>query len=111
MVSSYKDCNSQFIYPTPQLPLKDRHYENLHLFPDPSIFKAGGVLIGVTSTDILMHIGREEISRCVNQSSYSRTLNFISAYPCFLFITVRATAQTDCPDLLVMYSPKDPFIH
>ena len=30
--------------------------------PDPCMLNIDGVLIGVTSTDILLHLGREEIS-------------------------------------------------
>ncbi|KAL0270076.1 UNVERIFIED_CONTAM: hypothetical protein PYX00_007603 [Menopon gallinae] len=122
MVSSYKDCNSQFVYPTPQLPLKDRHYQNLHLLPDPSIFKIGGVSIGVTSTDILLHIGKEEISSPgYSTDRLSRLSGHILSQRCFYPLTPATDAPVDPsfmefakltirPDILILPSDLRYFI-
>lgn len=68
LVASYKDCHGHCVYPTPRLPLSGKTYENLHLLPDPCMITIEDVLIGVTSADVLMHLGKEEIS-CPPHSS------------------------------------------
>lgn len=62
LFASYKDCHGHYVYPTPPLQLTGKTYEKLYLMPDPSIITIEDVIIGITSTDILMHLGKEEIS-------------------------------------------------
>lgn len=62
VVSSWREAAYHVIYPTPpsytSLP---SHYPNLVVLPDPSIISINGLYVGLTSTDILMHLGKEEI--------------------------------------------------
>lgn len=60
LVSSHKDAHHHPVYPTPPYKLSKK-YPNVHCFPDPSLISINGVVIGVTSSDPLFHIGREEI--------------------------------------------------
>lgn len=61
IVSNSKDAFHVNIYPTPPYSSRRKH-ANLHFVPDPCTLNINGIVIGVTSTDILMHIGQEEIS-------------------------------------------------
>ncbi|KAK6638803.1 hypothetical protein RUM43_007072 [Polyplax serrata] len=58
-----REFTSPMVYPTPQIKLKTKQtYPKLHLLPDPSIFAVEDVVFGVTSTDVLLHMSKEEIS-------------------------------------------------
>lgn len=61
IVASNKDAFHVNIYPTPAYPSRRKH-TNIHLVPDPCTLNINGIVVGVTSTDILMHISQEEIS-------------------------------------------------
>ncbi|XP_052744171.1 DNA polymerase alpha subunit B isoform X2 [Bicyclus anynana] len=61
IVSSQKDAFHVNIYPTPAYSSRKRH-PNIHFVPDPCTLNVDGVLVGITSTDVLMHISQEEIS-------------------------------------------------
>ncbi|XP_077285664.1 DNA polymerase alpha subunit B [Arctopsyche grandis] len=61
LVASSKDVFHTNIYPTPPFHIK-KSYPNLMLVPDPCVLNVSGVNIGVTSTDIMMHLSKEEIS-------------------------------------------------
>ncbi|XP_022093161.1 DNA polymerase alpha subunit B-like [Acanthaster planci] len=64
IVPSLRDVHHDFIYPQPpfqipdSLPDKDR----LHFVSDPCTLSINGVVFGLTSSDILFHLGSEEIS-------------------------------------------------
>ncbi|MGH0163362.1 UNVERIFIED_CONTAM: hypothetical protein FKN15_044074 [Acipenser sinensis] len=68
-VPSQRDVHHDFVFPQPpfhpshlsQLSGEDR--QRVLLLPDPCTLDLSGVVIGVTSTDILFHMGAEEISR------------------------------------------------
>lgn len=54
---------SPMVYPTPEMKIRTKHlYPKLHLLPDPSLFAIEDVVFGVTSTDVLLHLSKEEIS-------------------------------------------------
>ncbi|MGH0132775.1 UNVERIFIED_CONTAM: hypothetical protein FKN15_050355 [Acipenser sinensis] len=67
-VPSQRDVHHDFVFPQPpfhpshlsQLSGEDR--QRVLLLPDPCTLDLSGVVIGVTSTDILFHMGAEEIS-------------------------------------------------
>lgn len=70
MVSSPKDVFHMGIYPSPPFTLR-RTYSNLMLASDPCILDIEGIKMGLTSSDILMHLSREEISLYVPTFSLS----------------------------------------
>ncbi|XP_071453694.1 DNA polymerase alpha subunit B isoform X2 [Hetaerina americana] len=75
LVSSARDVNAHPVYPTPAyaFPKGGRTLQymggdgktkqpRLIVAPDPCLLDISGVVIGVTATDILMHLGREEMA-------------------------------------------------
>ncbi|KAK7868634.1 hypothetical protein R5R35_008442 [Gryllus longicercus] len=60
LVSSACDVHHHPVFPTPAYTLK-KNYANLHLLGDPCVLDVDGLKIGVTSVDVLKHIGNEEI--------------------------------------------------
>ena len=67
LVSSCRDVHSLPIYPQPPLPVEDPATRkllrpNLRLVSDPCTLTVSGVTLGISSTDILFHLGKEEIS-------------------------------------------------
>lgn len=61
LVPSNQDVHHDYVYPTPPFKL-GKKYENITCAPDPCLLEIGGYIIGATSVDVLMHLGREEIS-------------------------------------------------
>lgn len=61
LIPSTRDAHHHSIYPTPPFRLKQSS-KRLFLASDPCILKIDGVLFGVTATDVLFHLGKEEIS-------------------------------------------------
>ncbi|KAJ4447947.1 hypothetical protein ANN_09957 [Periplaneta americana] len=62
VIPSFRDVHHHSVYPVPPFMLR-KHYTNLTLAPDPCILNVDGLVIGATSTDILFHLGKEEISQ------------------------------------------------
>ena len=63
LVSSQFDVHHLPIYPTPPFITTEIIPDNVDFLADPSIFEVGnGLILGMTSTDILFHVGKEEIS-------------------------------------------------
>ncbi|XP_046401984.1 DNA polymerase alpha subunit B isoform X2 [Ischnura elegans] len=74
LVSSARDVHAHPVYPTPAYAFlpggRAAQYMSsdgtkrprLILAPDPCLLDVSGVVIGVTATDILMHLGREEMA-------------------------------------------------
>lgn len=60
LIPSSRDVQHQPVYPTPPYVLRKSH-PRLHLLPDPALLDVNGIIFGITATDILMHIGREEV--------------------------------------------------
>lgn len=60
LIPSSRDVNHQPVYPTPPYILR-KSYPHLHLLPDPALLDVNGIIFGITATDVLMHIGREEV--------------------------------------------------
>ena len=55
---STRDVHHKFIFPTPEFKINS---SNIVCIPDPAMISIDGVLFGVTSTDILFHMSKEEI--------------------------------------------------
>ena len=62
MVSSWRDVHHDCVYPTPPYSTS-KTSPHIHVVWDPSIIDIDGYIVALTSTDILMHLGREEINR------------------------------------------------
>uniref|UniRef100_A0A3Q2NSA9 DNA polymerase alpha subunit B n=1 Tax=Fundulus heteroclitus TaxID=8078 RepID=A0A3Q2NSA9_FUNHE len=89
-VPSQRDIHHDFIYPQPPftLPALDNDQaQRVTLAPDPCTLLIDGVTYGVTSTDILFHMGAEEISCGTSSDRFSRILNHMltqrSYYPLY----------------------------
>ncbi|KRY59065.1 DNA polymerase alpha subunit B [Trichinella britovi] len=75
IVASPKDTFSSQIYPCPPYRLKWRAFigengeqpDNLFFAPDPCLLNVGGVIVGITSTDILWHLKNEELVEGIQQ--------------------------------------------
>jgi len=63
LVPSLRDAHENFVYPQPPYHMDATLFNNkIKTISDPSLLSVNGVRIGVTSSDILFHLGREEIS-------------------------------------------------
>ncbi|KAK5600426.1 hypothetical protein CRENBAI_021723 [Crenichthys baileyi] len=89
-VPSQRDIHHDFIYPQPPfiLPnLSKDQAQRVTLVPDPCTLLIDGVTFGLTSTDILFHMGAEEISCGTSSDRFSRILNHMltqrSYYPLY----------------------------
>ncbi|KAG8250698.1 DNA polymerase alpha subunit B, partial [Homalodisca vitripennis] len=61
VVSSADDAACLPVFPTPP-PLSQNPSPPLHLVSDPALLSINGLVIALTATDSLMHLGKEEIS-------------------------------------------------
>uniref|UniRef100_A0A8C9ZNH4 DNA polymerase alpha subunit B n=1 Tax=Sander lucioperca TaxID=283035 RepID=A0A8C9ZNH4_SANLU len=91
-VPSQRDIHHHFIYPQPPFTLcfslADEHMQQrVTLVPDPCTLLIDGVTFGLTSTDILFHMGAEEISCGTGSDRFSRILKHMltqrSYYPLY----------------------------
>lgn len=90
-VPSLRDAHHEPLYPQPpftcpDLPPQDR--KRVHFVPEPCTLGLGSVTLGLTSTDVLFHVGAEEISRASSPSDrFTRILKHIltqrSYYPLY----------------------------
>uniref|UniRef100_A0A665XEE2 DNA polymerase alpha subunit B n=1 Tax=Echeneis naucrates TaxID=173247 RepID=A0A665XEE2_ECHNA len=87
-VPSQRDTHHHPIYPQPPFTLPN-HLEDqrVTLVPDPCTLLIDGVTFGLTSTDILFHMGAEEISCGTGSDRFSRILKHMltqrSYYPLY----------------------------
>uniref|UniRef100_A0A3Q4M7Y3 DNA polymerase alpha subunit B n=1 Tax=Neolamprologus brichardi TaxID=32507 RepID=A0A3Q4M7Y3_NEOBR len=89
-VPSQRDIHHHFIYPQPPFSLPHpgkEQTQRVTLVPDPCTLLIDGVTIGLTSTDILIHMGAEEISCGTGSDKFSRILKHMltqrSYYPLY----------------------------
>ncbi|XP_023238192.1 DNA polymerase alpha subunit B-like [Centruroides sculpturatus] len=61
LIPSLRDIHHYAVYPTPPFNIKYKS-EQLICMPDPCVMNIDGIVIGITSTDVLFHIGREEVT-------------------------------------------------
>ncbi|KAJ9599819.1 hypothetical protein L9F63_009859, partial [Diploptera punctata] len=88
LVPSWQDAHHHMVYPVPPFILR-KQYPNITLASDPCMLDIDGIVIGATATDILLHLGKEEISqvrpgsdrlgRLASHILYQR--NFYPLYP------------------------------
>ncbi|XP_022615910.1 DNA polymerase alpha subunit B [Seriola dumerili] len=87
-VPSQRDIHHHFIYPQPPFTLPNLSKDQrVTLVPDPCTLLIDGVTFGLTSTDILFHMGAEEISCGTGSDRFSRILKHMltqrSYYPLY----------------------------
>uniref|UniRef100_A0A8C4ENP7 DNA polymerase alpha subunit B n=1 Tax=Dicentrarchus labrax TaxID=13489 RepID=A0A8C4ENP7_DICLA len=89
-VPSQRDIHHHFIYPQPPFTLPNLNKDQAQrvtLVPDPCTLLIDGVTFGLTSTDILFHMGAEEISCGSGSDRFSRILKHMltqrSYYPLY----------------------------
>lgn len=89
-VPSQRDVHHHFIYPQPPFTVPDLSQDQAQrvmLVSDPCTLLINGVTLGLTSTDILLHIGAEEISCAAGSDRFSRILKHMltqrSYYPLY----------------------------
>nr|CAG4649419.1 EOG090X07VJ [Scapholeberis mucronata]SVE93677.1 EOG090X07VJ [Scapholeberis mucronata] len=61
VVPSWRDVHHRTVYPSPPFQPETKS-PNFHFLPDPCLLNVDGIFIGLTSTDILFHLSKEEIS-------------------------------------------------
>nr|XP_033812159.1 DNA polymerase alpha subunit B isoform X2 [Geotrypetes seraphini] len=90
-VPSLRDVHQEFVYPQPPFScyelLKDDK-QRVHFMSDPCTLNINNVVVGMTTTDLLFHIGAEEISSFSGASDrFSRILKHVltqrSYYPLY----------------------------
>ncbi|XP_056457033.1 DNA polymerase alpha subunit B [Gadus chalcogrammus] len=87
-VPSQRDVHHHPIYPQPPFSLPDLcKDQRVTMAPDPCTLLVEGVALGLTSTDILFHMGAEEISCAPGSDRFSRILKHLltqrSYYPLY----------------------------
>ncbi|KAG5321067.1 DPOA2 polymerase, partial [Pseudoatta argentina] len=86
VVASNRDIHHEPIFPTPHYTVFNRklsqNYSNLKVMPDPCILDIAGLKIGITSVDVIKHIGKEEISN-VSGDRLSRLVDHVLTQTCF----------------------------
>ncbi|XP_076860312.1 DNA polymerase alpha subunit B isoform X2 [Brachyhypopomus gauderio] len=90
LVPSQRDVNHHYIYPQPPFILPNLRKEDVQrvtLAPDPCTLVIGGVTFGLTSTDIIFHMGAEEINSATGSDRFSRIMKHMltqrSYYPVY----------------------------
>ncbi|ESP02897.1 hypothetical protein LOTGIDRAFT_110777 [Lottia gigantea] len=64
ILPSYRDVHHDYVYPQPPY-IYNTSKSHVHLMSDPCTININNMIIGMTSTDILFHLGQEEISQSV----------------------------------------------
>jgi len=62
MVPSSRDAVGYPVYPQPPFPSSPLYLPNMRCVSDPCVLDISGVNVAITSSDILFHLGKEEIS-------------------------------------------------
>jgi len=63
IIPSQRDAHHEPVYPQPPfMPSTTAENDKIHFASDPCMLKIAGLVFGITSTDILFHIGLQEIS-------------------------------------------------
>ncbi|XP_014219108.1 DNA polymerase alpha subunit B [Copidosoma floridanum] len=85
LVASNRDVHHYAVYPTPEYFIpKSVQSPEVHVLPDPCTLDIDGLRLGITSTDCLMHLGRQEVTlKSSGMDKLSRLGNHILNQACF----------------------------
>ncbi|XP_066590123.1 DNA polymerase alpha subunit B isoform X2 [Prorops nasuta] len=84
IVSSNRDAHHDVIFPTPEYSTtKANELPNLHLMPDPTMLDIDGLVIGITSVDVLKHLSHVEMTNSTVHNRMTRLANHVLAQSCF----------------------------
>ncbi|TRY88882.1 hypothetical protein DNTS_021980 [Danionella cerebrum] len=104
LVPSQRDVHHNYIYPQPPFNLSNLSKDEtarVTLASDPCTLLIGNVTFGLTSTDILFHMGAEEISSGTGTERFSRIMKHMLTQRSQMIVT---------PDILVVPSELRYFI-
>ncbi|XP_052274858.1 DNA polymerase alpha subunit B-like isoform X2 [Dreissena polymorpha] len=62
LISSSRDLHHDPVYPTPPYRLENFRHKHVKCFSDPCTLKINDIVFGLTSTDVMFHLGNEEIA-------------------------------------------------
>nr|CAD7261058.1 unnamed protein product [Timema shepardi] len=82
IVPSWRDAHHHMIYPTPAFQLT-KHYPSVLCAPDPCMVDIQGLIVGITSVDVLLNIGKEEISLSTKGDRLGRLASHVLAQQYF----------------------------
>ncbi|CAG0886814.1 unnamed protein product, partial [Darwinula stevensoni] len=87
IIASSMDVHHHPIFPTPPYSLKFPLPKNVHIFSDPCMLDINGFIMGVTSIDVLFHLGKEEVVNGMSSDRLSRLARHLllqqNFYPLF----------------------------
>ncbi|XP_076667388.1 DNA polymerase alpha subunit B isoform X3 [Andrena cerasifolii] len=87
LVSSNRDVHHDAIFPTPEFAIYaskiGSNVTNLHSMPDPCIINVEGLRIGVTSVDIVRHLGQQEVSNTPGMDRLGRLADHVLSQATF----------------------------
>lgn len=105
LVSSNRDAHHDSIFPTPEFIINTNkigsNSANLYSMPDPCIINVDNLHIGITSVDILRHLGQQEVSNTPGMDRLGRLADhilsqttFYPLYPPFSGLNLDTTLWT-----------------
>ncbi|XP_076656912.1 DNA polymerase alpha subunit B [Halictus rubicundus] len=87
VVSSNRDIHHDPVYPTPEFTIYTNkigsNVTNLYSMPDPCIINVDGLHIGVTSVDIVRHLGQHEVSNISGMDRLGRLAGHVLSQTTF----------------------------
>ncbi|XP_076283200.1 DNA polymerase alpha subunit B [Lasioglossum baleicum] len=87
VVSSNRDIHHDPVYPTPEFTIYTNkigsNATNLCSMPDPCIINVDGLHIGVTSVDIVRHLGQQEVSNISGMDRLGRLADHVLSQSTF----------------------------
>ncbi|XP_004521246.1 DNA polymerase alpha subunit B isoform X1 [Ceratitis capitata] len=122
IVTSHKDANADPVYPTMSVPLR-KSYPNVHVLPDPSMIDLNGIVMGMTTTDIVQHIishelafnAGDKVKRVVNHLFHQGSFYPLQPPACDemsfdSFLAARYAKIEQIPNILILPSDQKCFI-
>ncbi|XP_043254793.1 DNA polymerase alpha subunit B [Colletes gigas] len=87
LVSSNRDAHHDAVFPTPEYAIYTNKIKlntaNLYSMPDPCVINVEGLQIGVTSVDILRHLGQQEVSKTFGMDRLGRLADHVLSQATF----------------------------
>ncbi|XP_076392479.1 DNA polymerase alpha subunit B isoform X3 [Megachile rotundata] len=87
LVPSNRDVHHDPVYPTPEFILNTHrigsNMANVYSMPDPCIISVEGLKIGITSVDVLRHLGQHEVSNMSGMDRVGRLADHVLSQATF----------------------------